>query len=219
MNEGYNLNYLKAIKMVFKNYFILIVLLTVTILLIQFAILSNLKQFSHLVTNTVNSSNMENFFCVRKNFSSNHIAYEYMRGSRGVVECDILNYTNFIFINEKTVYDTANNHIDYQFIKILEYQGLLNTSSGIPMGQVYYYLQLNINELVTQSKISKTNMSCDVKKIEKIMNIKEDFTLTYKPLGRFTEKNNYTLYFSNHGYYYVYCYKSVNVSLKIYANF
>ena len=52
MNEGYNLNYLKAIKMVFKNYFILIVLLTVTILLIQFAILSNLKQFSHLVTNT-----------------------------------------------------------------------------------------------------------------------------------------------------------------------
>ena len=82
----------------------------------------------------------------------------------------------------------------------------------------YFCLKLNIDDLTKETKIDKKRVKCKVESVDKSLNISESFINVITKTKTFSKKEKYELCFSNHGYYYAYCYKSVNVSLKIYED-
>ena len=128
-----------------------------------------------------------NEICEKSNSlnETDKIAMKFLKGRQGIIECDILNTSQFVRIT----------HRENEFM-----------------------LKLNLLQLLKQTKQKESKIKCRAELFDKQMNVSERFSNIFYESKNFNKKQNYTLSFTKHGYYYVHCFKSANSSIKIYED-
>ena len=168
--------------------------------------------------NNIDDSNSINALCHKNNFSvADTVAFHYMRGLKGRIECDILNGSYFVQITDHFLYDPEKHSVDFDLLRTLQSQRLLNeTDSNLNLNEPFYSMRLNIDGLVEKLKLSKKKFNCIAELFDKVFNVSENFNIEILDRRIFSKKYDYTLYFKKHGYYHVNCYNSTNTSARIY---
>jgi hypothetical protein len=178
-----------------------------------------LKKKRFLTNNENDYSNSVNKLCHKNNFSlADAVASHYMQARTGKVECDILNASYFVQINDHSIYDTEKKSINYALLKILQNQGVINGSGKYLKLDSFYSIRLNMSDLVDLTNTSDKNIICKADQFDKILNQRESLYVKFMETRLFSNKYDHTLYFKNHGYYHVSCYISTNTSATIYED-
>ena len=187
----------KKYKIIFK----LLFLIAITI-----ALSSNFNK-KYGFNNFSDLNQRENASCTINEFPySDFVAFQFMQGSKGRIECDILNGT-FVEIKEIT-------H-DLHLLETLQQQNVLNkTKKYLQLNETFYSFNLNFYGLM--KKVKLRDLICEAQSFDKKLNVTEQFEIVTKEKRQFEKKYNHTLYFKNHGFYYISCYNASKPTVKIY---
>lgn len=164
----------------------------------------------------------KNIKCKKANLtSSDEVAFQFINDVRFknqmVYECDFLHGSDIAYIKYHLIYNFNKSEINLELIEALKKQYKLpilsNFNDTINNNQSfnnhYFSFQLNIKKLI--EKIGNNDFYCVAVKFDKVYNISEAHELLSEETeNRFDNSNNYTLYFHEHGFYSIRCFKFVD---------